>query len=275
MKKAPRWTVAFLRALERTGEARAAAVDAGVDHSTAYARRRSHPDFAHAWAAALEAHAAEKARVDAEEIEALQRAPSTIHSSVDGPPPHAGEELVGVGSRMKRAGNGRWSQAREKIFFEELAATNNVRRSAAAAGVSANAVFARRLKHPVFAAKWDAVARTASAAIGMHLLEESRKSFDPDELDTGDVTPKVTVAEAIRIVQLHGTKTQKEELLGDPFREQAASMREDEVAEIRERLIRKLRRMRERDMPDMIAQGWSFDEAYDHMVPPGWVRAED
>jgi len=49
-RKAPRWTVAFLRALERTGEARAAALDAGIDHSTAYARRRAHPDFADTWA---------------------------------------------------------------------------------------------------------------------------------------------------------------------------------------------------------------------------------
>jgi hypothetical protein len=31
--------------------------------------------------------------------------------------------------------------------------------------------------------------------------------------------------------------------------------------------------MRERDMPERIAQGWSFAEEYEVMVPPGWVRA--
>lgn len=46
----------------------------------------------------------------------------------------------------------------------------------------------------------------------------------------------------------------------------------DEVDALRERIIRKLRRLRDRDMPDMIAAGWSYDEDYDHMVPPGWVR---
>ena len=49
-------------------------------------------------------------------------------------------------------------------------------------------------------------------------------------------------------------------------------MTEDEVAELREKLVRKLRRMRDRDMPDMIAEGWSFDEEHDQMVPPGWTR---
>jgi len=55
--KTPRWTIAFLRALERTGDARASAEDAGIDHTTAYARRRSHPEFAAAWTQALAAHA--------------------------------------------------------------------------------------------------------------------------------------------------------------------------------------------------------------------------
>ena len=53
MRKMPRWTIAFLRALERTGQVQAAADDAGVDRSTAFARRKAHADFAVDWAAAL------------------------------------------------------------------------------------------------------------------------------------------------------------------------------------------------------------------------------
>src|SRR3954449_7960065 len=74
-RREPRWAVPFMRALERTGQVRAAADDAGIDHSTAYARRRAHADFAAAWAEALRAH---KARVKAEEeaeIAALKNAP--------------------------------------------------------------------------------------------------------------------------------------------------------------------------------------------------------
>src|SRR4051794_34833569 len=48
-RKPPRWVIPFLRALERTGEVRTAARDAGVDHSTAYARRKAHADFAADW----------------------------------------------------------------------------------------------------------------------------------------------------------------------------------------------------------------------------------
>ena len=33
--------------------------------------------------------------------------------------------------------------------------------------------------------------------------------------------------------------------------------------------------LRDRDMPEWIAQGWSFDEEHDHMVPPGWTKADD
>jgi hypothetical protein len=53
-RKPPRWAIPFLRALERTGKARAAAEDAGVDHSTAYVRRKTHAEFAAAWEEALE-----------------------------------------------------------------------------------------------------------------------------------------------------------------------------------------------------------------------------
>ena len=164
--------------------------------------------------------------------------------------------------------------AREKAFFDELAATANVKRAAAAAGVSANAVYARRMKHPHFKAKWAAVLETGRASIEMHLVEAANRTFDPDEIDIAETEPKVSVAEAIRIVQLHGTAKQQEEL-PDPFAEQAAAMTEDEVAELREKLVRKLRRMRDRDMPDMIAEGWWFDEEFDQMVPPGWMREGD
>jgi hypothetical protein len=51
-----------LRALERCGDARASAEDAGIDHTTAYARRKAHADFGAAWAAALAAHKARRER---------------------------------------------------------------------------------------------------------------------------------------------------------------------------------------------------------------------
>jgi hypothetical protein len=65
-RKPPRWVVPFLRALERTGDVRAAAEDAGIDHSTAYARRKRPGDFADAWDAAMDRYAAAKEERQAE-----------------------------------------------------------------------------------------------------------------------------------------------------------------------------------------------------------------
>ena len=235
MKRIPRWTIAFLRALERSGDVRASAEDAGIDHTTAYARRRAHAEFALGWDEALRAH---KDRVEAERAVDVA---SVSNVTPPPTPPHRGEGSRGASdtgegsvlaaSQVKRAGHDRWNQRKEKAFFAELAATANVKRAAAAAGVSPNAVYQRRMRDGHFRAKWAAVLETGRAAIEMKLVEAANKSFEPDELDVGDVQPKVSVAEAIRIVQAHGSKQQREEL-PDPITEQAASMSNEEVDEI-------------------------------------------
>jgi len=273
MRKEPRWLIPFLRALARTGEVRTAAEDAGIDHTTAYARRRSHAEFACRWDAALAAHEEQVKAEQEGQLAALAQDPSTIASSGNGSPPRdkLGEELVGAGSQLKRAGNGRWSKAKEKAFFDELAATANVKRAAKAAGVSPNAVYARRMRDAHFRAKWAAVLETGRASIEMHLVEAANKSFDPDEIDTGEIQPKVSVAEAIRIVQVHGSKKQQE-MLSNPFAEQPAAMTEEQVEEARERLFNKLERLRKREMPRWLAQGWIYDEEHDALVPPGWLK---
>src|SRR5947199_10168703 len=88
-RKQPRWTIPFLRALERTGNARASAEEAGVDHTTAYLRRRTHAGFAADWEWVLEAYAE---RVEREREAELER-----FSSVTPPPapPHPGEASLG------------------------------------------------------------------------------------------------------------------------------------------------------------------------------------
>ena len=278
-RKVPRWTVAFLRALERTGEVRTAAEDAGVDHSTAYARRRTHAEFAAAWGNALRLRSGRAAEEERRSLDKFRTNgskcnPSTIASSGNGPPPRAElrEELLGTaafgGAQVKRVGEGRWSQAKEAAFFDELAATANVKRAAAAAGVSANAVYARRMKQPLFRAKWAAVLETGRAAIEMKLVEAANKSFDADDIDTGEVEPKVSVAEAIKIVQIHGSKTQH---LAIAEIEPPAG----EIEEVRERLFNKLERLRKRETARCLAEGWTLDESYDHLVPPGWIRGPD
>jgi hypothetical protein len=281
-RKPPRWTIPFLRALERCGQVEAAARDAGIDKTTAYNRRKAHPDFAAEWERALAAHKGEaEARVEEkkgfwERVKVgLAIAPAEDAPEEPAPPaaPHPRgrkkDELLAssaFGGKMVRAGAGRWNAAAEKRFFDELAASANVGRAAAAAGVSKNAVYARRMKRPDFRARWDAVLESGRAAIEMHLVESARNSFDPEDMDLGDVTPRVSVAEAIRIVQLHGSRAQKGEM--DQYEQP-----EVDVAEVRKRILEKLNRLRARMLPELLSQGWSFDEEHDQIVPPGWVMA--
>jgi hypothetical protein len=57
-------------------------------------------------------------------------------------------------------------------------------------------------------------------------------------------------------------------MLTNPFAGQAASMSEEDIEEARERLFRKIERLRKREMPRMLAEGWTHDETHDCMVPP-------
>lgn len=278
-RKQARWVTSFLRALDRTGEVRVAAKDAGIDWSTAYARRRAHPDFAADWEAAVVAH---RARVKAEEGQAIaalrlgsgQALKKARRLAAQGRPSPEGEGMTVSAGKVRRAGSGRWSQAKEKIFFDELAATANISIACEAVGISTNAIAKRRLNHPLFAAKFDAVVTSAGAGIDLYLIEQMKKSFDPEtDLDMGDVEPRVTIDQGIKISQIQAKRRKAVEAEPDPWADEAAAMEPDAVEALREHILDKLKRMRARDMPGMIAQGWSFDEEHDRLVPPGWVRA--
>ena len=282
-RREPRWVTPFLRALERTGEVRPAAADAGIDWSTAYQRRKAHAEFAEAWEEALRRRSERRKKEEEEELQSLNKlrtnggqefGPSTMQSSLHGPPPRSGEETVMTNGQVKRVGNGRWGKRTEKIFFDELAATANARMAAAAVGLSKNAALQRRLRHPVFAAKWDAVVRTARASIDLYLVEETNKSFDPEDLETGEVTPKVSIDQAIKISQIGASKARRE-AAPDPFEEEAAAMGPGEVDQLREKIVLKLMRLRDRERRDCLAKGWTLDEENDCVIPPGWVKQGD
>src|SRR4051812_20238978 len=152
-RKPPRWVVPFLRALERTGVARAAAEDAGVDHTTAYVRRRTHAEFADAWAEALQARAA---RLREEKAKEPAAPAASTASGGRAPADTLGEELFVSGGQLKRASGERWGKRKQEVFLAELAASANVRRACKAVGLSKQALLKRRHKDPYLAAAWDA-----------------------------------------------------------------------------------------------------------------------
>ncbi|MEO5773112.1 MAG: hypothetical protein ABIQ32_03205 [Sphingomicrobium sp.] len=287
-KRQPAWVPYFLAALERIGAVRAAAAEAGIDYTSAYARRKAHADFAGQWAAAVERFRAGRAVSDearvAAEVEEIRAgvgsgtpldtlgtngvfdSPSPSHGCAAGP----SLSLEGRGARGRLAvgGNGRWSVARETIFFEELAATASVRRAAKAAGVSSQAIYARRRKNTHFATKLVAVKALGRERLDDFLVEAGNRSFDPDAepLPDCEEMPKVSVAEAIRIVQMHGSRSQKAAVVEEVEEEPSA----DAIEEVRERIFRKLQRLRAREWEKLEPLGWQQDG--DHLIPPGWTR---
>jgi len=142
-RRQPRWVVAFLRGLERHGVARQAAFEAGVDYTTAYERRKRHPDFGEEWRRAADTGKA--ARLEEEAL----RSQAILDGVVACRP---GEEQVrpgGASAQLVKASPERWSMRREAAFLAELAASANVRRAAAAAGISTAAIYQRDRKSVV------------------------------------------------------------------------------------------------------------------------------
>lgn len=282
IRKAPRWAGVFLRALAACGQARRAAELAGVDHTTAYNRRKAHADFADAWADALAAFVADQGT-----------GPSTISSAENGScgardapgiaarlgphAPHREEFLVlqpgADGARAARGGAGRWNAAAEKRFFTALADRANVRDAAAAAGFSTNAVYARRTKRPEFRRAWEAAVETGKARLQMLLMDAAEKAFDPKLLDVSEEAPKVSVAEALNILKAREGKQKELGAKRDSWGDESEAMSQEDEDELRARFLAKLDRLVAQDEARKIAKGWTRHG--ETLVPPGWVPGAD
>jgi hypothetical protein len=118
------------------------------------------------------------------------------------------------------------------------------------------------------------VVSTARASIDLYLVEETNKSFDPEQLETGEATPKVSIDQAIKISQIGASKTQRG-APPNPFEQEAAATGPGEVEQKREKLYRKLMRLRNRIRGERLVEGWTFDGENDCVIPPGWVKQGD
>lgn len=278
-RRPPRWVVPFLRALERTGKVRAAAVDAGVDHTTAYQRRKAHADFGEAWERALVRF--RDARMSAEEEAISPFDASVAHPSPGSPSaspssPPRGEELTSDGIRMKRVGTERWGKRKEQAFLEELVRSANVTLAAEAAGISTSALYPRRHRDARFAAAWDAAIQTAKARVQPYLVEAATRTFDPASLPVGGDGPTVTVAEAIRIAKLKSPAVESggaARASGDPWGD-GWEKDEAEHLEAAQRIRDRLDRLQERMRTEQEERGWAYCAEEDVFVPPGWRRPD-
>ena len=274
--KEPGWVQPFLAALGVCGNVTRSAALAGVDVTGPYNRRMRYPEFRAAWERVIKEREVRASSLDTPGTEGegagqLLGCPSTISSPAYGPPPRSGEELVGVGPTGVRLGRGaasRWSKSAEERFLEELTASANVARAAAAAGFSAAAIYKRKLRDQHFASGWDAAIAVGRSRLEAHLIVAAERSFDPEGLPVAEGAPQVSVTEAIAILK-HKPAAAASTSEWECDNEFGMSKQQGE--ELREKIIDKLERVRERDNCDKLEKGWTRDG--ENWIPPGWVRA--
>lgn len=262
-KKSPQWRKVFLRALARSGNARASAVEAGVDVGTAYDHRIKDAAFAGQWAGALA-----KFKANA------QKKALRLRSGQAG---KAGEMVLRRtkhGDKLVRAAPGRWCARVEEIFFDTLELTGCVRSAAAAAGISTNALYARRKAYPEFAERWDEIEARAAQQLPALLHTAAVVSLGPGpSTGSGRVRrgrgrlPRVNVDQAIRISRIKGAGGTGP---GGSGGRGGIRPRVATNEEVREALTARLDAFRKRVRAASFAEGWTETEE-GHLIPPGWV----
>ncbi|MEO7815445.1 MAG: hypothetical protein ABIR87_08365 [Sphingomicrobium sp.] len=272
-KAEPAWVAQFLAALGACGNVTRSAALAGVDTTGPYNRRARYPGFRDAWdrvVAEREARAAPGSGDD-DGQEPLHQ--PRIESVVPLPPQERGAELSVSAGGARRVAGSRWSKAAEEVFLTELTINANVQRAAAAAGFSAAAIYKRRVRDAHFAAGWDAAIAVGRTRLESFLIVQAERNFDPEAMPIGEGQPKVTVGEALGILKhkpaapaaaasasAHNWVLPEEE--PDPQRVQEAA----------DRILLRLRRLREIDEKKKLAAGWTrYGEDW---VPPGWVKLD-
>ena len=193
---------AFLDALRRTGNVSLAARQAGLNRSTLRGRRRRSAAFAAGWEAALLASNA-----------ALRLGGGARPAQAAGLRTKGGEIVVGRtrGGRLqlRRSPPGRMTEAGELFFFRALAASANVRLSAAATGFTHSAFYQKKKKRPAFASEMKISLTIGYDRLEGAAIERTLQALNgPDEAWLADLIadnplPLFTFDQAFQILCLH------------------------------------------------------------------------
>ena len=181
-RRQARENAAFLDQLRRTGNARLAARALGAHRAKFTKRRARHAAFAAQWEMALAAcHAAMTLGGGARPPEGKSDALRT----------QGGEPcIVRLKSgrlQLRLAPPGRMTKAAEQAFFRALAASANVKLSAAAAGFSYGSFYARKYTRPAFAREMRLALKMAWERLECVLLAASLpESWEDDAWRTRD-----------------------------------------------------------------------------------------
>ena len=193
----------FLAALRRTGNVRDAATTLGYNRSTFTKRRAAHPAFAAKWDAALVTANA------ALNLPSRLREGSGEGSAANAAIPIASPTTTRTANgrlQLRRPIANRLDHAAEQAFLTALSATANVRLSAAAAGFSHSAFYARRKASPAFAREMRLALERGYEQVESALLAGSMPgAHDHDEWRHNDPPPipPMTANQALQLLHLH------------------------------------------------------------------------
>jgi hypothetical protein len=148
--------------------------------------------------------------------------------------------LRGGGSpKMKKAGKRDWSKAKEEVYVNTLAETCNFTRAAEAARVSTSSAWKRRKTNAVFRASCREAVAAGYQRLELALLDRALNGSEKIVIRKDGSEERVREypnAVALTLLRLH--------------RETAAEVENEpdqvDVAELRERLVNKLERLRKR-----------------------------
>ena len=184
----------------------------------AHSVRRRNPVFADCWTRALcDGRQRTKRGVIPAELRGGARRSLIIRASKTG-------KTCIVQSR-----EGEWNEAVEALFLAELAATANVAAAAQAADMSLAAVYRRRKTFPGFATVWDETKAIAVERFDDMLVSAGTNLLDPPECFIAEDNPAMTVAEVIKVIQLHDARNRSARAKGiEKFQ---SPLSEDELME--------------------------------------------
>ncbi len=142
---------------------------------------------------------------------------------------------TGRAQRVK-TGGAQWSEEAEVAFFDHLAASCNVRASAAAVGFTTFTVYRQRRMRPAFAEKWKAALEQGYARLEMALVEAANASIDGVEFDAERPIPKMTVEQAMNVLRAH-----RHEVRGDGRRGPGNRAKPPRLEEVQASIEKKVR----------------------------------
>jgi hypothetical protein len=155
----------------------------------------------------------------------------------------AGKKMVliaGTRPQMRKATQRSWTRAKEEVFLMTLAETCNVTRACEAAEVGVTSVYRRKKENASFRANWLAAIAIAYQRLELALLE---RAFNGTEklvkVGAGDfkVMREYSTALGVALLKMHR----------DAAIDAGFEIPAEEIEEVRQRLMNKLRRMDERD----------------------------